>query len=579
MTDKAHYPDLSSRIEALGQAELDDVKTFIGGLSDWECTALLLEITRCLDHTHVMQLLTVPQGEFLPGPDFSILCRGWNITLGLLMPRIGKLSGVPAIGSSPETQRMAISILHGAGRYVILTDSAERIRHGLISAHLDGDEITLSISELSLLDLFHDQIDRHRLSDLRSEILSDRPPGDPDAVRALRSEMADQTFRWEQACGVMVGYSSTFAIDQYFSDLQASQALEWKDDAGIHPDAALPGCNGGDLMATASVMLSFYLKHIIFVEEARKRFADVNHHMSLTIWKTRDELVKSLESVGSPKGVAEAVIDLLTVRSEDAGRFLDLGAPLIPMLIAISDEFLLTPASAIFQNPFTNVRLLRDKSIPGLADEVRIHRENWMAEDLYRLFAGTRFQRVSGQTKLTSKGRVVTDIDAAVFDWLSGEVVLFQLKWQDFSATNVRSQKSKAKNFVKGVESWGDKVASWIDENGVAKLCQALQIKLPAGREPSLIRMWGVGRSNARFESLGYPSSGGVLALTWPQVVRLRHEIGPDANVFEEITRRAMEEKSRPITRQPIPYEMRSRNMRLVFKDIWSASSEPTAIL
>ncbi len=576
MTDKTNDSDLASRLEAHGRAELDDVAAFIDQMSDWECGALLLEVTRCLDHAHFMQFLTVPQGEFLSQPDFDIVCRGWNVALGLLLPRVGMLRGVPAIGSSPETQRMAISVLHGAGRYVILTESAERIRHGLISAELDASGITLAISDVALLDFFHDQVDRSRLADLRSEIFPDQKPDDPDTARALRSEMAEQTFRWEQSNGVMVGYSSTPAVDKWFSDLQASQALEWRDDAGIHPDTALPGCNGGDLMATVSVMLSFYLKHIIFVEEARKRFSDVNHHMSLTIWKTRGELVASLEAVGSPKGIAEAVIDLLTVRSEDAARVLDLGTPVIPMLIAISDEFLLTPASAIFQNPFRNVRLLREEGVPGLADAVRVHRENWMAKDLYSLFEGTRFQRVAGQTVLASKGRTVTDIDAAVFDWLTGELVLFQLKWQDFNSTNIRSQKSKAKNFVRGVASWGDKVTAWIDEYGVARLCQALQIKLPAGAAPSLIRLWGVGRSNARFESLGYPASDGVLTLTWPQLVRLRHKVGLRARVFEEVARRAAEETSRPIQRQPIPYNMPCRDMRVLFKDIWSTPEEQT---
>ncbi len=197
----------------------------------------------------------------------------------------------------------------------------------------------------------------------------------------------------------------------------------------------------------------------------------------------------SLEAVGSPKGIAEAVIDLLTVRSEDAGRFLDLGTPLLPVLIAISDAFLLTPASAIFQNLFRNVRLLREESVPGLADAVRVHRENWMAKDLYSLFEGTRFQRVSGQTVLASNGRTATDIDAAVFDWLTGELVLFQLKWQDFSSTNIRSQKSKAKNFERGVASWGDKVTAWIDEHGVARLLPGLADQAPcrgfAGFEPA----------------------------------------------------------------------------------------------
>ena len=39
---------------------------------------------------------------------------------------------------------------------------------------------------------------------------------------------------------------------------------------------------------------------------------------------------------------------------------------------------------------------------------------------------------------------MITDIDAAVFDVTTGELGLFQLKWQDFSSSDVAKQRSKA---------------------------------------------------------------------------------------------------------------------------------------
>lgn len=571
-------PDIAGHLEALGQAELDDVGTFLATLSNWECGALLVEAARCLDHTQVMQFLSSPQGGYLPGPDFDIIGRGWNVVLGLLLPRVGKFTGVPATESTPHTQRVAMSVMHAAGRHVILTDTAERVRHGLVAARLDADGITLGIAEATLIDFFHDQVDRGRLTELRARFFPEDGPADREAALTLRAEMAAQTFRWELPIGVMVGYGSTPNIDSYFAKLQWSKVLEWRDEAGIHPDAALPGCTGADLIATVTVMLSFYLKHIIFVEEARKRFADVNHHMSLTIWKTRDELVASLVAAGSPHDIAETVVDFITVRAEDAPFFLAERTPFVPLLIEIVEGYLLTPASAVFQNPFSNIRSLRDATTPGVGHAVRVHRENWMADDLYALFQGTRYQRVQGQTKLRSKGRTVTDIDAAIFDWVSGELVLFQLKWQDFASANIRTQKSKAKNFVHGVESWADKVTGWINEHGVSTLCQSLQIKLPAGAAPSAIRLWGVGRSNARFGSLGYPSGTKVLALTWPQLIRLRHEVGSGADIFAEVAARALDESSRPARRVPLAYVMLCRGTRVLFKDIWSTiPAEATA--
>ena len=193
-----------------------------------------------------------------------------------------------------------------------------------------------------------------------------------------------------------------------------------------------------------------------------------------------------------------------------------------------------------------------------------------MAEELYGLFQGDRFQRVKGQTKLRRNGQTVTDIDAAIFDNATGELVLLQLKWQDFSTSIVKAQRSKAKNFVDQVGTWGKRTALWIDQFGVHALCKSLKIKLPTGRTPTAVHMWAIGRSAAHFKSYGYTVGPQVLALSWPQLVRLRHEVGPGVDVFSEITKRAALESDTPLRRAAMPYVLERKGVRVTFKDIWS---------
>ena len=152
-----------------------------------------------------------------------------------------------------------------------------------------------------------------------------------------------------------------------------------------------------------------------------------------------------------------AALDLITVRSGDANYFLTEQAPGVPLVIELCDGYLLTPVSSVFRNPFNGVRMLRESTSPAIQNAFREHREEWMADDLYALFEGPRFQRVPGQTKLRQNGQIVTDIDAAIFDNGTGDLVLFQLKWQDFTTSIVRTQRSKAKNFTEQVEGWAKK--------------------------------------------------------------------------------------------------------------------------
>jgi hypothetical protein len=74
-------PELADRLAALGQAELNDLKTFLDSISGFECGAILVEACRCLDHAHVVQMMTPHKHAWLPPQDFDIIVRGWNVLL------------------------------------------------------------------------------------------------------------------------------------------------------------------------------------------------------------------------------------------------------------------------------------------------------------------------------------------------------------------------------------------------------------------------------------------------------------------------------------------------------------------
>ncbi|MFN7107006.1 MAG: hypothetical protein ACK4MY_02185 [Brevundimonas sp.] len=567
---------VAARLQALGEAELADVVTFVGQQADWSCGALLIEACRALDNMQVMQNLGRPPGKYIPVADFDLITRGWNILLSLLLPRVGRFSGIPAAPSTEQTRHIVLNLMHACGRYVMLTDTAERIRHGMVEGSVLGDDIELSLSEAVQADFFHDQVDRARVLDLKMKFVASEPTTDSDISPALRAEMRTHVFPWKLPKGTMVGYTSSRDVDSAFLKFFSDTVLEWRADAGIHPDAKLGTCTGADMVTTAHMLLSRYLAHIVYVEEARKIFPDVNFAMSLCIWKTRPELITELVILGAPEQVAAAVVDLVTVRAGDAPFFFNEHTPSFPMLIEIAEGYLLMPISAIFRNPLKHIRALRESTKPTLLNAVQFHHEVWMADDLCALFQGDRYQCVSTQTKLRSGGRVMTDVDAAILDYITGEIVLFQLKWQDFDSSNLKKQRSKAKNFVDKVEAWGAAVSEWIDEHGAERLCQVLKLKLPNGKLPLTIRLWGLGRSNARFRSLGYAPGSTVLALTWPQLVRLRHEIGPGAAVFAELARRVEEEAGQPVRRTPIPYTMTSRGQRIFIRDLWNSFDDDT---
>jgi hypothetical protein len=565
--------EIADRLERLAQQELDEVKQFVGTVPPIECAVLLIEACRCLDHMHVIQLLSPKEEAKLTVHDFDILVRGWNVLFALLMQRKGEFRGVPLRASVPELRQAVMGMLHYAGRYVLLSRTAEMVRHGMVSAVAKGKEIELELSERTLLDHFHDQVDHGKFAELNAKVLKGYKAvaTDADTAQHLRNVMGGLTFPWETTQGVMVGYNADPEIDAYFLAAVIENTLQWRDDAGIHPRAKLGACSGELLTTIVHVLISFDMKHIMFVDEAIKLYPGVNQHMSLTIWKTRAELIESLLSAtAASEQEIIAALDLITVRAADVNYFLTEQAAGIPLVIELCDGYLLTPVSGVFRNPFNGIRMLRESTSTAIQNAFREHREEWMAGDLYALFEGPRFQCVPGQTKLRRDGQIVTDIDAAILDNATGDLVLFQLKWQDFTSSSVRTQRSKAKNFRDEVQGWAKKTASWIDQFGVHALCQALKLKLPAGTELRYVRLIAIGRSNARFRSYGYNIGSDVLVLPWSQFLRLRYTIGPGQDFFELLMRAAIDEAAAVIERKPLPYVLERHGLRITFKDIWS---------
>jgi hypothetical protein len=322
------------------------------------------------------------------------------------------------------------------------------------------------------------------------------------------------------------------------------------------------------------MLASFYLKHIWFVGVGSRRLPNINYCMSLTIWKRPDELIDSISSfTGIDADRVQSALRAIVVTRHDAGYFKAEPTPFMPMLLEISEGYWLAPVSSIFRNPFAAIRMLSEFRRPATAQLIRKPREQWMMSELYALFEGTRYQVVEAPTRLRRGGQLVTDIDAAVLDMTTGELGLFELKWQDFGSNRLRAIRSKAKNFVERVSLWADQVDAWIEEFGEAELCRSLKLKLPKGAVPTGVKTFAIGRSNARFTSYGFAlTNENIAACNWNQFVRLRYEVGPVERVLSELHERIFSERSRVVPRRPLPYSFEIEGKTICFEDMWCAA-------
>ncbi|MCW1777257.1 hypothetical protein NB693_23300 [Pantoea ananatis] len=136
---------------------------------------------------------------------------------------------------------------------------------------------------------------------------------------------------------------------------------------------------------------------------------------------------------------------------------------------------------------------------------------------LYGMFGGKRYIRFPGNLKLRRGGAVLTDIDAIIYDKQTGDVGLFQLKWQDYSTNDVRQLRSKAANLSAELVDWSGKVKSWLDENGVSALDMSLRLKQKRGEAARSTLLFAISRSSIRTQGYGVKTEVPGLAMaTWP---------------------------------------------------------------
>src|SRR5207253_2417129 len=144
-------------------------------------------------------------------------------------------------------------------------------------------------------------------------------------------------------------------------------------------------------------------------------------------------------------------------------------------------------------------------------------REAIFRDDLYQCLTAqdsSRFFATPGGIKLRKDGRVVTDIDAVIYDRTTGDLALFQLKWQDAFGASLSKRSSGAKNFTAGAQQWVDTVSQWLLMKEDHEIRGHFGLKERTA-PPLKVRLFVLGRFAAHFSDYGRPDVRAAWGI-WP---------------------------------------------------------------
>jgi hypothetical protein len=146
-----------------------------------------------------------------------------------------------------------------------------------------------------------------------SEALTDRPGNyflvnrEPPGTEWLRQdidELMKPLIRLQETdSGMMVSYRLTDEVRDHFGAVALGLADEWREEAGIHPDAKLGGVSGKAISIVALSMISRHLAHTRYVQLAAALDSRVSIPLNLTSVVPRarfeDEFVGAQHSMPS----------------------------------------------------------------------------------------------------------------------------------------------------------------------------------------------------------------------------------------------------------------------------------------
>lgn len=136
--------------------------------------------------------------------------------------------------------------------------------------------------------------------------------------------------------------------------------------------------------------------------------------------------------------------------------------------------------------------------------------------------------------RLRVGGRVLTDIDAEIFDRKTGTLAVFQIKWQDSFENSLTERASRQNNLVKEGNAWINTVSNYCAGLGGDE--QALQLGLPKDMASSAKAMclFVLTRNGAKFSG-GEAQDNRAAWLSWFDLLKRCHTLNPGKDLLLEL--------------------------------------------
>lgn len=283
----------------------------------------------------------------------------------------------------------------------------------------------------------------------------------------IHEEMKKLCFVWKKE---FMGYNGSRNVEDYFNDTayyDAVHSTEWDYYQDDNLFGKIPYSNYTD---TIIDLYGYAAKHVHFAGILQSTHPELlAENLLFNVRDEQETICLIQENEGCSKEDAEIILSCISVSAENHALFENGQVSCAPLIKVSNHQYLHSMAGSLF-HPFSFLLSSLGKRFPQDSSKNVNQREAAFRKQLYDLI-GQKFTCVKHNIVIRKYGKTITDIDAAMMDKNSGDIVLFQLKWQNQTVDSIRSLHSKSQNYVNETIKWVNDVKQWIEsesENNIA---------------------------------------------------------------------------------------------------------------
>lgn len=332
-----------------------------------------------------------------------------------------------------------------------------------------------------------------------------------------------------------IGYSSCRDLEEYFEEHAESHARSLPGHDALPDECKIGPLTFGQYRSAMVTGMARCLKHTAFVHTLLAGGAPPASREILTIYQFDHELRDQWGGLhGLQDDDADTLLEVMGISPADAVHLKS--SPDCPqaLLIRGGDNCWHMPVFGGLNCPFPWMNRKLKRMFSSDWDRAVNLREAAFIDDLRLLFPEPRFFIPKRLNLLRDGGRVLTDIDTAVFDHSTGTLALFQLKWQDSFEASLRERASRQNNLTKEGNRWIEVVSNYF--KGLSGVDRARRLGLPEeiALSAKSVRLFVLTRNGARFSG-GDAQDGRAAWYSWFDLLRQCHGLKRPTDPLSEL--------------------------------------------